>query len=268
MDRLFDRVLVRVPGKSYEDCVSKNPEHNTIDIQKAKKQHEKYVQTLRKYDFEVTELPSLEKFPDSIFVQDTALIGKKSNKAVMCRFGESSRRGEEKSISKFLSKEGFEVKQIKAPGTIEGGDILVTTNTIFIGISERTNEEGIDQLSRHFPSKEIIKVPVTKVFHLLSGVNYIGENTLAICPDIVDTSHFEGFKLVKLPKSQQNTKYSHKPINMLHLGDNKILLPDVYENTKQILQDNGYKVITLPISEFWKGDAGMTCPMLPFYKHL
>ncbi len=269
MDRLFDRVIVRPPSKSYKNCVSKNPEHHTIDIEKTLNQHENYVQTLEDEGIEVTKLSPSEEYPDSIYVQDTALIESKTNKAVICRFGEAKRRGEEESIARRLENEGFKVKNIEEPGTIEGGDILVTDqNKVFVGISERTNEKGIEQLSDYFSNTEVIKVPVSKVFHLLSGVNFIGNNTLAVCPELVDISYFEGFDLIEINKHQQDTEYPGKPINMLYLGNDKILLPDVYPNTEKILKENGYDTITINLSEFWKGDAGTTCPMLPFYNEL
>lgn len=267
MDGLFDKVLVRPPGESYEDCLSKNPLHDTIDLEKTFEQHKRYIKVLEKNGVEVQELPPLDSYPDSIFIQDTALIGESSNTAVICRFGVSQRRGEEKSVEKYFAEKGYQVKNIKTPGTIEGGDILVTDQKkVFVGISERTNENGIDQLSEHLPDVEVVKVPVSEVFHLLSGVNFIGDGTLAICPDIVETDHFEGFDIIEMKKDEQDTRYQNKPINMLYLGDGKILLPEAYKNTGNILENAGYSVIKMDISEFWKGDAGITCPMLPFYK--
>ena len=266
MDRIFDKVLVIPPGESYKRCVSKNPEHGTIDFDKTLKQHENYVRILEKHGIMVEKLPVQKSYPDSIFVQDTALIGEESNTASICRFGEPSRRGEEKVIAEHLKQDGYEIKKIHTPGTVEGGDILVTDqNVVFVGISERTNEEGIDQLSRHFPETEFVKVPVTEVFHLLSGVNFIGDGTLAICPEIVDVDHFEDFDIVKIHRSEQDTMYKNKPINLSYLGNDKVLIPDVYKNTKKLLEDIGYTIITMDISEFWKGDAGTTCPMLPYY---
>ncbi len=267
MDRLFDKVLVRSPGQSYKDCLSKNPLHDTIDIKSTLDQHREYVHLLEESGIKVEKLPTLESYPDSIFIQDTALVGEKSKTAVMCRFGVAERRGEEDSIEEYFVEEGYEVKRIDPPGTLEGGDILVTDqDKIFVGVSERTNKDGIDQLSEHFPHIEFVKIPVSEVFHLLSGVNFIGNSTLAICPDIVDTDHFEGFDLVKMKKDEQDTKYKNKPINMLYVGNGKILLPEAYKKTGKILEGAGYTVVKVNISEFWKGDAGMTCPMLPFYK--
>ncbi|MFW6040554.1 MAG: dimethylarginine dimethylaminohydrolase family protein [Thermoplasmatota archaeon] len=269
MDRLFDKVLVRVPGNSYRDCVSKNPIHETIDTKKAIEQHEIYVKTLESFGIEVIELSPEESYPDSVFVQDTALIGTETNTVVICRFGEASRRGEEKSVADYLKKEGFEIKEIEPPGTIEGGDILVTDkDIIFVGLSERTNEGGIDQLAYHFPEQKVVKVPVSEVFHLLSGVNFIGDGTLAVCPDLIDTTYFDDFNLIKISKDEQNSRYENKSINLLYLGDKNILMPDVYPNTEKILQEKGYTPVTIKVSEFWKGDAGVTCPMLPFYKDL
>ena len=267
MDRSFDKVLVRPPGRSYKDCLSKNPYHDEIDLDKTLKQHTNYVKKLESAGIEIEELPPLESYPDSIFVQDTALIGESSKKAVICRMGVPERRGEEDSIAEHLREEGYRIKKIEPPGTLEGGDILVTDkDKIFVGLSERTNREGVKQLSDHLPGVEVIGVPVSEVFHLLSGVNYIGDGTLAVCPDIVDESYFDDFDMVEITKAEQNTKYKNKPINMLYLGDCKVAMPEVYKNTGDILEQIGYTVIGIDISEFWKGDAGMTCPMLPFYK--
>ncbi|MEF8832815.1 MAG: arginine deiminase family protein, partial [Candidatus Thermoplasmatota archaeon] len=236
---------------------------------KALEQHKDYAKLLEKNGVEVEELSPLEAYPDSIFLQDTAFIGKNSNTAVICRFGVSERRGEENSIRKYLVEKGYNIKSIDPPGTIEGGDILVTDQKkIFVGISDRTNESGINQFSEHLPDVEVVKVPFSEVFHLLSGVNFIGNGTLAVCPDIVDTDHFEDFELVEIKKEEQDTRYQNKPINMLYLGEGKILLPEGYKNTGKILEYAGYTVIKLNISEFWKGDAGMTCPMLLFYKDI
>ncbi len=265
MDRLFDKVLVVPPGESYKDCVSKNPKRDTIDLDRAEKQHDVYVSILEDHGIEVEKLP-VQDHPDSIFVQDAALIGERSKTASICRFGEPSRRGEEKVVADHLKREGYEIKKIEAPGTVEGGDVLVTDrNVVFVGVSERTNEEGIDQLSEHFPDTDFVKVPVTGVFHLLSAVNFLGEGTLAVCPDLVDLDHFQDFDLLKINRSDQDTLYENKPINLLYMGNDDILIPEVYKKTIKILEDHGYRTVTMDISEFWKGDAGTTCPMLPYY---
>ncbi|USS40379.1 arginine deiminase family protein [Thermococcus aggregans] len=263
MDWLFDVVIVRPPGESYKNCVSTNPERLSIDVNLAKKQHREYVKILKENWIEVIELEPLERYPDSVFVQDTAVVGVKSNLAILSRFGEPSRRGEEESIGKVLRKEGFEIKRIEEPGTLEGGDVLVTdVGIVFVGLSQRTNIEGIKQLVNFFLKLKVVSVPISKIFHLLSGVSYLGSKTIAISPQVVDVSYFGGFKLIQIPEDEL---YAN---NMLYLGEKRVLLPEGYPKTEEKLRREGFKPITVNVSEFWKGDGGVTCLNLPFYNVL
>lgn len=263
MDRLFDRVIVRPPGESYKNCVSTNPQHATIDVKLAQKQHREYVKVLRENGVDVVELEPLETHPDSVFVQDTSVIGTSSGVAIIVRFGEPSRRGEEKSIEKFLLDNEVKIKRIQAPGTLEGGDVLVTDQgVIFVGESQRTNRPGIEQFAKYFSHVKVVRVPVTKVFHLLSAVSYLGNKTIAISPQIIDVSYFKGFKLITIPEEEL---YAN---NMLYLGNKMVLIPAGYSKTEEKLKREGFKPITLDVSEFWKGDGGVTCLNSPFYKPL
>ena len=263
MDRLFDTVIVRRPGESYKSCVSTNPEHRSIDVNLAKKQHEEYVKILKENGIEVIELEPLENHPDSVFVQDTAIVGVNSNLAVLSRFGEPSRRGEEESIKEVLKKEGFEIKHVEEPGTIEGGDVLVTNQgVVFVGLSQRTNAKGIKQLAQFFPKVKVISVPISKIFHLLSGVNYLGNKTVVISPHVVDIEYFKGFKFITIAEDELYVN------NMLYLGEREVLLPAGYPKTEEKLRREGFKPVLVNVSEFWKGDGGVTCLNLPFYKPL
>jgi len=263
IDRLFNTVIVRAPGKSYPNCVSSNPEHNSIEWSRALRQHQEYVKILRENGIEVIELPPLEEHPDSVFVQDTSIIGASSKKAVICRFGKHSRRGEERSIKEFLQAYGFITEEICAPGTIEGGDVLVTdVGIVFTGESERTNKEGIEQFAKAFPYVKVISIKITKIFHLLSGVNYLGKKRIAISPQVIDTSYFDGFKLIKIPEDEL---YAN---NLLYLGEEKVLIPAGYPKAKKKLISEGFKPIEVDVSEFWKGDGGVTCLNSPFYLSL
>ncbi len=260
MDKLFNRVLVRPPAESYKRCVSTNPLHDTIDVSLAKKQHREYVKILKENGIEVIELPVLEEHPDSVFVQDTSIIGASSKTAALCRFGEPSRRGEEKSVKEYLEKEGFKVVEIRPPGTLEGGDVMVTdVGFVFIGESVRTNNEGIKQFAKVFPQVKVVGIKLTKIFHLLSGVNYLGKKRIAISPHVIDISYFQGFKLIEIPEDEL---YAN---NMLYLGDDKVLIPAGYPKTQEKLKRHGFKPIEVDVSEFWKGDGGVTCLNSPFY---
>jgi len=259
--RLYNSVIVRPPVKELVKCVSTHPLRNTVDYGLAVKQHENYVKILREEGIAVYELPRLGDFPDSVFIQDTAVVRSAVKRALISRFGEPSRRGEELSVREFLSKMGFEVVDVKEPATLEGGDVLVTdVGVIFVGVTSRTNLYGVDALRNFFKEFRVVGVPATKVFHLLSAVNYVGNKTLVIVPELVDTSYFNGFRLVRVPLEEAYAA------NMLYLGDNKVLVPEGHPKTVEIMKREGYKVIEAEISEFRKCDGGVTCLSLPLYE--
>jgi dimethylargininase len=259
--RLYNSVIVRPPIKELVKCVSTHPLRNTVDYGLAIKQHENYVRILREEGITVYELPLLEGFPDSVFIQDTAVVRSAVKRALISRFGEPSRRGEELSVRDFLSRMGFEVVDVKEPATLEGGDVLVTdVGVVFVGVTSRTNAYGVEALRDFFKGFRVVGVPATKVFHLLSAVNYVGNKTLVIVPELVDPSYFSGFRLVRVPLEEAYAA------NMLYLGDNKVLVPEGHPKTVEIMRREGYKVIEAEISEFRKCDGGVTCLSLPLYE--
>ena len=147
MERLFDSAFVRLPPNSYSECVSANPHSDEIDVTLAKAQHRQYCSILKESGIEVIALPPLENFPDSVFMQDPALLG--SRASVIGRFSEARRRGEEKALVDDLRKSARtgRLSWIMEPGTLEGGDIVMTEKDVFVGKSKRTNSSGIQQLA-------------------------------------------------------------------------------------------------------------------------
>ncbi|RLG85406.1 MAG: amidinotransferase [Thermoprotei archaeon] len=263
MDRLFDQVIVRPPSKSIVGCISTNPLRTSVDPSKASRQHREYVKILREQGIEVIEMPPLEEHPDSVFVQDTAVVGSRSRRALIARFGAVPRRGEEVSVENLLRRMGFETVRVEEPGTLEGGDVMVTDlGLVYVGVSGRTNTVGVEYLRKTFPEVKVVEVPVTKVLHLLSAVNYIGNKTVAIVPELVDPSYFSGFKLIRVPLEEAYAA------NMLYLGERRVLIPAGYPETAERLRREGYKPIEVEISEFYKCDGGVTCLSLPLYKAL
>jgi dimethylargininase len=192
MDRLFDSAFVRPPTTSYEHCVSSNPNKDNIDIQLAKEQHRSYVSILKENGINVLELPPLEKYPDSVFMQDPAVLGVR--RSIIGRFGELSRRGEEKELVTELHQidlmKESSFLQIDAPGTLEGGDIMITDQKqLFVGQSSRTNPTGILQLQNVLHDMKVTKVG-TKLLHLLCGCSYLSQSTMIITPEIVSSNNF------------------------------------------------------------------------------
>jgi dimethylargininase len=261
MDRLFDTVLVRPPSMAYKNCVSSNPEKNQIDPRLAAEQHSTYLTILKEYGVEVLKLPVLDRYPDSVFLQDPALVGMK--RCIIGRFGETSRRGEENELLVDIERIRHQmvIHRIEAPGSLEGGDILVTEKTLFVGESSRSNANGITQLSGFLPECTVATVR-TKLFHLLCGCSYLTNKTMIITPDLISTDNFRGFKFVKFAKSDAYAS------DALYLGEGRVVIPSGYPNASRKLRNSGFMPVEVDVSEFRKGDGGVTCLCSPIYKFL
>ena len=264
MDKLFGSVLVRSPSTSYEHCVSSNPDKNSIDFQLAKTQHRSYVSILKENDIKVLELPPLEKYPDSVFMQDPAVLGVK--RSIIGRFGEKSRRGEEtKLVTELHHIEPMKnsvIIQIETPGTLEGGDVMVTDKKqLFVGQSSRTNQIGILQLQDSLRDMKVTNVK-TSLLHLLCGCSYIGESTMIITPELVSPQNFPGLKYVKLRKVDAYAS------DALYLGIRRVLIPSGFPNASSKLKEAGYTPVEVDVTEFRKGDGGVTCLCSPIYNIL
>jgi dimethylargininase len=262
MDRLFDAMLVRQPSSTYENCVSSNPQKDEIDLQLALKQHRTYVSVLREHGIKVLEFATLERYPDSVFMQDPAILGVK--RSVIGRFGELTRRGEEEALLANLLQTGHKsaIHRIERPGTLEGGDVIITdVQKLFVGESSRSNASGIHQLSVFLPDLTVIKVK-TNLLHLLCGCSYLSKRTMIITPELISPDHFPGFKFVKFDK---NDAYAS---DALYVGDGGVLIPSGFPKASRKLADAGYKPIEVDLSEFHKGDGGVTCLCSPIYNLL
>jgi len=260
MDRLFDLAFVRLPSDSYPHCVSSNPDRNEIDVNLAREQHRQYVSILRECGVKVVELQALESFPDSVFMQDPALVG--SHRVMIGRFGEPKRRGEEKVFANELDERKDTVGAlgfVTPPGTLEGGDIVVTEQGIFVGESSRTNSAGIEQLRSGLPELRVERV-TTSLFHLLCGCSYLANREMIICPDLVDAGAFPGFHFIRIPKQEAYA------CDALYVGEGRVMIPSGYPATAAKLIGAGYIPIEVEVSEFKKGDGGVTCLTSPVYK--
>ena len=252
---------MRPPPNSYSECVSANPHGGEIDVTLAKAQHRHYCSILKESGIDVIALPSLENFPDSVFMQDPALLG--SRNSVIGRFGEARRRGEEKALVDDLRKLAplGRLNWVIEPGTFEGGDVVVTEKDVFVGESKRTNASGIQQLT-HVLKDVSIRAVKTELMHLLCGCAYLNDKTMIIVPELVDTVSFPGFKFIPLPKEEVYAA------DALYLGERKVLIPSGYPTASAKLKEAGYRPVEVDMSEFWKGDGGVTCLNSPIYKLL
>ncbi|HPX70113.1 MAG TPA: arginine deiminase family protein [Bacillota bacterium] len=255
----FNNVIVRRPCRAMVDGITSAPELGKPDYELALKQHDDYIEALKQCGVEVTVLEADERYPDSCFVEDPALITRKC--AIITNPGAASRNGEKDEIigavRKFFKEE--DIEYIKAPGTLEGGDVMMVGDHFYVGRSARTNEEGIRQLTeileRH--GMTCSEVPLYEVLHLKTGVNYLEDNNMLVSGEFIDKPDFASFNRHIVPEKEA---YAANCIWV----NGTVIVPEGYPTVLKIVQDLGYKTIVVDTSEYRKLDGGLSCLSLRF----
>ncbi len=245
--------LVRPPGARFMHCLSSHSLRHTVNLSRARNQHALYCKTLADLGLDIIELPQDDQLPDSCFVEDTAVIH--AGKALICRLANPSRRGEEAPIEMAL-KDYFPVQRIKAPGTLEGGDIIHLPNRIISGISQRTNPAGVKQMRDYFGGV-IDTIEDLHIMHLKSHITYLNHNIMVTTPTYSNHPVLADFDVLIIPKQEQYAA------NTLTIG-NTVLMPKDYPQTQRMITNHGFDVSCLNISEITKCDGALTCLSLLF----
>jgi dimethylargininase len=248
------RALVRPPGDSFARAISSR--NLPIDVGLARAQHAEYREALAEAGVAVEALPADERYPDSCFMQDPAMVI--GGCGIICRMGSASRRGEEEAAAGALAGR-FPLTRIVPPGTLEGGDVMVLPGEILVGRTERTNQAGIAQLvvalsepvSGEAPAP-VYSVPVNDYLHLLSAATYVGRDVLIAVEAYAGHPHFAGRDVIVVPPEESYA------VNVLGLGD-RVIVPAGYHRVAALLRDRGFTVLPVPVSEFAKADGGVTC---------
>lgn len=218
-------------------------ERQPIDLERARAQHRQYRDALRAAGCEVIVLPAEDEYPDSVFVEDTAIV--LDDVAVITRPGADSRRGETRSIAAALT--AFRpIVQIEAPATLDGGDVLVLDDLIFVGMSTRTNEAAVAQV-RELTGRSVVCVDLHGALHLKSAVTRVGPETILANREWVDLSPFAGWDVIE----------AREP-NALLVNDT-VIYPRGYPETEAALRERGIKVCLVDADELAKIDGGVTC---------
>jgi len=250
---LMKNALVREPGKSFSLCISSHPSHKSVSTNRAISQHQKYVMTLRDLGLDVIELPPADSFPDSCFVEDTAVIH--NERALISHMGAGSRRGEEETIQAVL-KEYLEVKKTIPPATIEGGDIIHFPDFLVSGVTQRTNQEGIHFLS-HFLQTEVKLIFDPNITHLKSYVTNLDGNNIIMSKRYSSHPIFSGMNKIILKDSE-----SYASNTLMYNGT--VLIPKNFPLVARLLKELDYDVISLEMSEFERCEGALTCLSLLF----
>ena len=256
---MFTNVIVKTPCRAVTEGITSAPELGKPDYEKALRQHGCYIEALKQCGVEVTVLPPDEAFPDSCFVEDTAVLTEKC--AVISNPGAPTRARETEAmvpvIKQFYPEECIEY--ITAPGTMEGGDVMMVGDTFYIGRSARTNAEGIRQfteiLGRY--GYQVVEVPLEKVLHLKTGVNYLEHGHMLVSGEFTGKAEFASYQRHEIPEAEAYAA------NCIWVNE-KVLVPEGYPTVEKLVREMGYEVILVDTSEFRKIDGGLSCLSLRF----
>ncbi len=221
-------------------------------------QHARYCDALRACGLALTSLEVDPDYPDSTFVEDTAVLT--AHSAILTRPGALSREGEVAAIRQAVSRFFPTTLKIEAPGTVDGGDICEAENHFFLGLSQRTNEEGVRQLAAHlaregYTSSVIDVRRMNSILHLKSGVSYIGNNTLVVMEEMATL--FAGYELIRVAEEESYAA------NCIRVNE-RVLVAAGYPRLTAELSARGFHPLELEMSEFQKMDGGLSCLSLRF----
>jgi dimethylargininase len=248
--------ITRAISARLADCELSFVDRTPIDVPRAQAQHHAYVNALRAHGCEVIELPEQDAFPDSVFVEDVAIV--LDEVAVMTRPGAASRREEGASVAPVLAQHR-KLLAIEAPGTLDGGDVLRVGHNIFVGESARSNAAGIAQLRELLAAYgyRVRGVATRECLHLKSAVSAVADDTLLINPAWVDTTPFAAYRLIEIDPGEEHAA------NTLRVGQG-VIYPDCFPRTRQRLHDAGIAVTAVDVSELQKAEGAVTCCSLVF----
>jgi len=260
----FTTALVRPPSTTFAHGLTQS-DLGAPNLAKALKQHSAYVAWLRSRGIEVHELPPDDRYPDSTFIEDAALII--DGKVLWTRPGAESRRQEPEALRTEccldLPSSGVRLEQlgtIEAPGTLDGGDVLFLGDRCMVGLSERTNAEGIRQLGHVLEGLgigvEAVALPPS-CLHLKSGLSDLGDGAVLAIPELAEIPTLSAMNVLVVPVGEEYAA------NCLRVGDT-VLLPARFPLTFDLLTRRGFQVDALDVTEFRKMDGGLSCLSLRF----
>ncbi len=250
----FNSAIVRSPGKSVVDGLRANEGPAPV-FESIVAEHQAYIVALRRAGAEVIVLDALEQFPDSMFVEDPALVF--SQAAVLLRPGAPTRRDEAQELAPTLAARFPAVLRL-SEGFADGGDILVTPNRVLIGLSARTNEAGAAALRKLLRSigleSQVVEVP-RGTLHLKSDCSLIDEETVLATEALAKSGILDEFRIMLVPDDERGAT------NALRIND-VVFVKAGCPRTLDMLVNHGLNVLPLPVSEIGKVDAGLSCMSL------
>ena len=253
------RAIVRPPAINFANGLTTSKLGAPV-YEIALKQHELYCQALQHSGLVLTRLEADSRYPDSTFVEDTAILSDRG--AIVSRSSAPSRAGEVDEMKVVLTRLFADVKAITGSGTLDGGDVCQSGKHFFIGMSERTNEDGgrqlagfLDQMGYTHAFVDIRHI--NGLLHLKSGLASLGERRLVVIEQLAHHEAFRRFDVITVAPAEAYAA------NCIQVND-RVLIADGYPTFAQTLTELGYDIVPLDMSEFQKMDGGLSCLSLRF----
>jgi dimethylargininase len=248
--------ITRGVSERITECELTHMAREPIDLQRARVQHRQYEDWLEEAGCKLIRLPAEPELPDSVFVEDTAIV--LDELAVITRPGAESRRPETASVAEAL-KQYRKLFYIKAPGTLDGGDVLQVGKYLYVGLSQRSNQQGIEQLRQILLAfgYTATAVELRNCLHLKSAVTQIADDTLLINRQWVDDKAFGNMRFIDVVPQEPFAA------NAVRIGKT-LLYPAAFPMTRQKLEAQGIDLRTVAASELAKAEGGVTCCSLIF----
>lgn len=253
----FTRAVVRRPCKNIVNglCAVDN---GAPDFDLFRAEHAAYVSIIESLGLEVTVLPALEVFPDSVFIEDTALCLPEG--AIILRPGADSRLGEARESARALAGIGLDLVEISPGGTVDGGDILVTGTAVLVGLSARTNLAGFESLREILGSwgydAMAVRTPAD-VLHFKSDCNALDDDTLLCTARIAADPQLEKYRILTVPSGEEAAA------NSIRINE-KVLVPAGFSGTAEMLASSGFDVEVLSVRQPALLNGGLSCMSLRF----
>lgn len=256
---MLESAIVRPPAATYADGLS-SAALGPPDLALARAQHDRYCAALERCGLAVTRLEPADAFPDSTFVEDTAVLT--SHGAILTRPGAPSRLGEVDLIEPVLRERFATVDRIEAPGTVDAGDVCEAGDRYFIGVSERTNEHGANHLAeilaRHGYGSVLIDIrEVPGILHLKTGVTSLGDGRITLIDTLAGREEFAGYEVVRVHPRENYAA------NCLRINRHLVIAAG-FPLLEQAVRAFGLPVIALEMTEFRKMDGSLTCLSLRY----
>lgn len=244
--------VTRQVSPSIVDCELTYLTREPIDVARARRQHAQYEAALRDLGVAVLSLPEEPDLPDSVFVEDTALVLNEC--AIILRPGAASRRAETESIARILAP-FRKLLHIQAPARVDGGDILRVRQHIYVGLTRRSDTNSIEQMQEMLVpfGYDVRPVQVTGCLHLKSAVTEAAQDVLLLNPNWVDRGAFEGVKIVEIDPSEPHAA------NVLRINETAIYDGAAFPRTRARLDLLGIRIVVLEADELAKAEGALTC---------